>query len=193
MPDGTQPKQYYREDYRRTTRQGQKVYCLIADPEQIIPEEDFRSLRYRPVQNKRGLLGLFGGKDEDLRLKSSPERPQHSKTGGGVLSAREAVELREPYIAALRDNALSMDKGLWWFSQDASEPQIWSNLADAELAIIANVSLRRGQQNPAIANFVRSTVEMSEDISLFVIAGPRLIQSGQQMGKRPKRARKSRV
>ena len=132
-----------------------------------------------PEKEKKGLFG-FGG-----------DKPK--KTGSGALTGKEAAELREPFLSALRDDMGYLDKGLWWYSKDASQPQIWSDMADEELEIIANVLLRRAQRDPATAHFVRNVVEMSENMSLLMVVGPRLLKTGQQLGKRPKRARASKA
>ena len=127
---------------------------------------------------KKGLFG-FGG-----------DKPNTRK---GALTGKEAAELREPFLSALRDDMGYLDKGLWWYSHDETQPQIWSDMADEELEIIANVLLRRAQRDPATAHFVRNVVEMSENISLLMVVGPRLLKTGQQLGKRPKRARASKA
>lgn len=114
------------------------------------------------------------------------------KTSGGALSGREADELREPFIAALKDDMGYLDKGLWWYSKDETQPQIWSDMSNKEIELIADVLLRRGQRDPGTAHFIRNVVEMSENLSLLMIVGPRLILTGQQLGKRPKKERKQR-
>ncbi len=135
---------------------------IVDEPE---PEE----------KEKKGILG-FGA-----------DKP---KTRAGALTGKEAAELREPFLMSLRDNAGYLDKGLWWYSKDETQPQIWSDLANEEIEVIANVLMRRAQRDPGTAQFVRNMVEMSENISLLMIVGPRLIKTGKQLGKRPKRERK---
>ncbi len=123
--------------------------------------------------------GLFGFGAEKAKSTSS-----------GTLSAKEAEQLKEPFLAALADDMGYLDKGLWWYSKDEMQPQIWSNMATKELEIVAGVLLRRAQRDAHTAQFVRNLVEMSENISILMIVGPRLMETGKQLGKRPKRARK---
>lgn len=106
---------------------------------------------------------------------------------GKVLSKKEVEELREPFMGALRDDFKYLDEALWWWSHDGSEPQIWSDLDNEEIEVIARTMLRRGERSPAAALAVRNIVDGSDYINTAVIMVPRLIKTAQQVNKRPRK------
>ncbi len=127
-------------------------------------------------KEKRGFLGFGGAKKKE----------------GKTLSAKDVEELREPLRAALRDDATYADQLLWWYSQDASKPQVWSNMDDEEIAILADLMLRRAQRSPQAAELVNQVIDGADYFSALVITIPRAIQTAQQMAKRPKKAKRER-
>lgn len=131
-------------------------------------------------KEKRGFLG-FGGS-------SSAKNEKKGKT----LLDKEVEELREPLQEALRDDATYADQLLWWYSQDESKPQIWSNMDDEEIAILADLMLRRAKRNPEAAELVNKVIDGADYFSALVITIPRAIQTAQQMAKRPKKQKRER-
>lgn len=110
---------------------------------------------------------------------------------GKVLTRKEADEIKEAFIDALRDDFKYLDEALWWYSHDSSEPQIWGDLDDEEIEIIARVLLRRGERSPAAATLVRNVIDASDYVNVAVITVPRTIKTMQQLNKRPPKQKKT--
>ena len=192
-----EPVQRYKEDYRRTTRNGQKVYCLIDDPESVILADEFKTLPARSLIGK--IQSKFSGDDTETSVNPSPVQQGKQKKSkslfglgkdGTVLSKREAEELEDPFKAALKDDCKYADQFLWWYSKDASQPQIWSDMDNEEIDTLATVLLKRAQRSAATAAFVRNVVDGADYISTAVILVPRVMKTTTQLSKRPRQPRK---
>jgi hypothetical protein len=157
--------QTYKEDYRRSSRAGQKVYALIADPDQFVSPDQFKNLPSRA----------------DLSTKDSPVQPKPPKhqwfKEGKVLSLKEAEELYEPLIAALQSGFEYMDKGIWLYAMSADEDPIWSDMADEEVAVLAQILIKRGQRNAETAAVVRTLVDSDIWIQVGAITVPRAVKT----------------
>lgn len=121
------------------------------------------------------------------RLAGAAKEQKAKFTEGKPLSKKEVEELREPFIEALKDDFKYLDEAIWWYSHDKSEPQIWSDLDDEEIEVIARVMLRRAERSPAAATLVRNIVDASDYVNVAVITVPRTIKTMQQLNKRPKK------
>lgn len=190
--------QRYREDYKRTNKSKDghvyKAYYLIGEPTVSISPEEWQQLKSRKQERYEHAKAA-----KEASKAESAEPRREKRRGifgfgkeGSVLSKSEVNALREPFTAALKDDCKYLDEFLAWYSKDPTEPQIWSDLDDEEIAVLATVFLHRGERNPAAATFVRNVVDSSDYISFAVIVAPRAVKSMQQMGKRPKQPRKPR-
>jgi hypothetical protein len=192
-----EPEKRYREDYKRGNRKVngkiQRAYILLSDTTQAITHEDWLALPTSRKQEQREQTKAAREESRDAK----PERAGRGFFGvgktGTVLSKAESNALREPLIAALKDNFKYLDQALWWYSKDGDQPQIWSNMDDEERETVAVFFLKRGERSPAAANFVRNTVDSNEYISTAVIMVPRSIQTMQQLAKRPRQPRQKRA
>lgn len=163
----------YKEDYKRSTRDGQKVYTLQSDTSQWMTPEAFKELPTR--DNPVGLDGL----EADSSTKSSPSNPKSQKPQwfkeSKVLSVKEAEELFEPLIAALQSGFEYIDRGIWLYCMSSDQLPIWSDLSDKEVKMLASILLKRGQRNPETAAVIRGLVDMEIYIAVGAITIPRAI------------------
>jgi len=178
MPDAILPGVgiRFKEDYRRTQREGQNVYVLISDPSQFITGDDYKSLTSR--------------KESEVSTNSpssdSANSPKASFFKQGVLSKEEAEELYEPLVAALGDMFGYADKGLWGLCPQLDERPIWSNTTPREDQALAKMLLKRGQKSPAAALIVRETVNSADYVLVGMMIGPRAIETLQALRERPR-------
>lgn len=163
----------YKEDYRRSTRNGQNVYALIADPEQYITPDAYKAL----VSNK---------------ALSEPR-----ENGGGwfkkpskVLTKGEAEDLYETLVAAISDDFGYIDQLLWKINPGLDERPIWSNTSPLEDQAIAKMLLKRGQSSPAAAALVRGVVDSSDYVIVGMAILPRVNETVKAIRERPRTARK---
>lgn len=178
-PDATLPSpvqlSQYKEDYRRTQREGQNVYVLISDPSQFITGDEYKS--------------LLSKKDAEVSTNSpsfnSAAGAKPSFFKGGVLSKEEAEELYEPLIAALGDVFGYADKGLWALCPQLDERPIWSNTTEREDKALAKLLLQRGQKSPGAALLVRETVNSADYVLVGMMFGPRAIETVKAIRERP--------
>lgn len=147
-----------------------------------------------PVKRGRGRPRKHPLPDGQTQQKQEQETTQKKRffkgsKEGEVLSELEAERLKEPLCAAIKDDCKYLDEALWWYSHDAAQPQIWSDLDREEIETLATVLLKRGQRNAATANFVRNVVDSSDYINTAIILVPRFIKTTQQVAKRPRKQR----
>jgi hypothetical protein len=121
---------------------------------------------------------------------AQPVKIPHPGKVGSALSKKEVEDLKEPLMAALRDDCQYLDEFLWWYSKDPEKPQIWSDLDDEEIEVLTRMLLRRGERSPVAANAVRNIVDGADYISTAVIMVPRMIKTMQQTTKRPPRVKR---
>ena len=161
----------YKEDYRRTTRDGQNVYAMIDAPELFVSSDTYKQLASR--------------KD------APPEQPKPKMWKQAVvLGAKEAEDLREPLEAGLSDGGGYIDKLLWKSCPQLDERPVWSNLTEIECRAIAKLLLKRGQVDPAAATVVRTIVDSADYATVIMAIGPRVLETGQALRDRPRVQRK---
>lgn len=166
------PLSPFKEDYRRSTRAGQNVYALIADPEQYVTPEAYKKLASRQDQASTG-----EGKPKLFKRAT-------------VLSATEAEELYEPLLVALDDCYSYMDKALWKINPELDERAIWSNMTQKEMERTARVMLKQGQVSPMWAAAVRGVVDSSDYFAVMMIHLPRANESWPAIRDRPRSKKK---
>jgi len=171
---------HYKEDYRRTQREGQNVYALIDNPAQFITPDEFKQLKTRKESETS---------TNSVPLNSvSTEKPAFFK--GGVLSKQEADELYEPLVAALSDGFGYLDKLIWMECPQLDERPIWSNTTTREDQAIAKILLKRGQKSAAAAAAVRTMVDSADYVMVGMLIAPRVRETVQAMRERPAKPRK---
>lgn len=165
----------YKEDYKRTQRNGENVYALISNPNQFITGDEYKQLKTR--------------KESELSTNSptlnSPHAEKQSFFKGGVLSKQEVEEYYEPLVAALSDGFGYMDKALWAMCPQLDERPIWSNTTDKEDQTLAKMLLKRGQKSASTAAFVRTAVDSADYVMVGMMLAPRIKETVTAMRERP--------
>lgn len=99
----------------------------------------------------------------------------------GILTNKEADDLKETLPAALFDDFRYLDEYLWSRQEhadknftEADKKPIWSDIDGDELESLTRIMLKAGKRSPAAAAMVRATVESRDYIATAVIVGPRV-------------------
>ncbi len=161
----------YKEDYRRTTREGANVYAMIDYPSLYVTSDEYKALASR---------------------KDATPEPVKQKMWkqGKVLSKQEAEDFYEPVMVALPQGGEYLDKFLWQSCPQLDERPIWSNLTEIECKAICKLLLRRAQVDPMAATVVRAVVDSADYITVIVALGSRGLETGKAIRERPRVERK---
>lgn len=164
----------FKEDYRPITRgQYKGQYSKITDWRARISAEDY-------------------GKLDSREKRESPKQAEFTGRGK-TLSEKEALDLFEPFTAALMDFGVYADKGLRLSTPLSEDEDIWGNLTQDEAESLAKPLLQWGQRSPEVAFAVRTAVHVKDYAALLVIIGPRVMRTEQvirQARALPKRPRR---
>lgn len=164
-----------REDYRRTSRNGRKVYALISDDSQVIEAEEYSQLKSR----------------KQLAAETSgPGKEKRKWLGGGKpLSEQEAAELHEPFVSALIDIGGYADKAIWMDYPPDSGYEIWGNLTPEEAELLGEGLLKLGTHNVYVAEGVRAAVAWKDYAAILAIIAPRAQETVKVRRNAPKRTK----
>ncbi len=160
----------YKEDYRRTTREGANVYAMIDFPELYVSSEEYKALASK----------------KDAVQEPKPKMWKQGK----VLSKAEAEEFYEPVSVALPQGGEYLDKFLWRSCPQLDERPIWSNLNNIEIKAICRLLMKRAQVDPMAATVVRAIVDSADYITVIVALGSRGLETGKAIRERPRVQRK---
>ena len=157
----------YKAEYRRTTRDGTNCYAQITRPELIISNDEYKALP-----------------EKSDKQASEPKSVPFYKLGA-VLSKREADDAYEPFVAALGDGGIYVDKFLHSACPQLEERPVWGNLTDIECGAIARIILKRAQIDPLTATSVRTVLDSADYATAIMALAPRLMETGRAIRDRP--------
>lgn len=179
----------YKEDYKRTTRNGQNVYALLADGNVFLTPDAYSQLASRKEEVTASSIscapaGTTNAAPAKARRNFIPE--------GRVLSEREAKELYEPLIEAIKDDFHYLDELLWLRCPQLDQRDIWGDVDDEETATLTKLLLKRGQKSPATAAVVRGMIDSHDYVVVGALFVPRIqatVKALREAPPRPKRQR----
>ena len=181
----TNVRPIYKEDYKRTSREGRKVYVgdghtLEADTWKTLPSR--KQAERRASAGARQATGSASDSPRPGATGSASDSPRPGAAGrGATLSAKEAEELYEPFRAAVKDWFKIADDGLWLRCPQIDGRDIWGNVDDDETESLANVMLKGGQRNPQMAALVRHIINWADYAVVVSMFGPRIQQTVEAM------------
>lgn len=167
----------FKEDYRRTSRGGQKVYAHVRNDADVISQDAYRALPNASSQaaEKSAEPGR-GGQAKERRFFK-----------GATISEDEARELHEPLREAIKQEFHVADQALWLRCPQLDERDIWGNVDDDETEALASLLLKRAERSPAAATVVRGMIDASDYLVVGAMFAPRIQQTVQALRETPKR------
>ncbi len=166
----------YKEDYKRTSRQGRKVYVAGSV---TLDADDWKALPSKKQTARK----------EPARAAFSEESAVRTGRTSHVLSQKEAQELYEPLREAIKSEFHVIDEALWLRCPQIDGRDIWGNVDDDETEALASLLLKRGQRNAATAAVVRGMIDASDYIVVGAMFVPRIQQTVMALRETPKRGR----
>ena len=94
-----------------------------------------------------------------------------------VLSERELGKIRVALGNLLRTAFRYTDQGMSATNRKHAAATVWSDMDDAEIGILVEFIIQRGQVNKTAAQVARGLASLSDQTQVLMVLGPRLIQS----------------
>lgn len=130
-------------------------------------EEAARAVKQEQPSGIKKIIGKFFNKDGS----------EKKKPGRKVFSEREAEDIREPLINAMRDYFLYADELMFATLRTHPQVMIWRTIDDEDIEKLASVWLTRARINPQAAAHVAMIVDKHLQIQVGMILVPRFIET----------------
>ena len=186
---GPVQEEKYREDFNRSSRNGQKVY-VSKDGSVVLTPDAWKSLPGR----QKASPGLSGNDTLGAAKK------QKFFGGGSVLTPDEVARFSTPdeesgiapFPAVLMDMGGYADKAIWLdYPEGVDAFDIWGDFTPDEAELLSHGLLKLGTRNVMVAEGIRTAIEWKDYAAILAILAPRVQKTVAVRKNAPQRQRKA--